>query len=194
MAENVCWFLYLFPYLVVVIFFCWMQLLRPHQAERPNMALSVNRSLGAMRQKTGENHPAKFSVRWLPAGIIWGTGETPPPHLLLSFRFPARWAGWKAQAETLLLTQPLRDSFNSSLSMAPVIEPSERQRGEKRSLKTERRGGGGRGEGGRWESRKLNCNFGAVTLPRAAYSAAVSARWTHTSGSPCCERTLDQIQ
>lgn len=61
------------------------------------------------------------------------------PSLLLSFRFPARWAGWKAQAETLLLTQPLRDSFNSSLSMAPVIEPSERQKGEKRSLKTERR-------------------------------------------------------
>lgn len=63
-----------------------------------------------------------------------------PPSPLLSFRFPARWAGWKAQAETLLLTQPLRDSFNSSLSMAPVIEPSERRRVEKRSLKTERRG------------------------------------------------------
>lgn len=36
------------------------------------MAMSVNRSPGATRQKRGEKHPAKFSARWLPAGIIWG--------------------------------------------------------------------------------------------------------------------------
>lgn len=43
---------------------------------------------------------------------------------------------------TLLLTQPLRDGCNSSLSMAPVIEPSERKgegENEKESV----------GEGGR---------------------------------------------
>lgn len=91
----VCWFVYLFLYFVVVIFFCWTQLLGPHHAERPNMALPVNRSPGATRQKTGENHPAKFSARWLPAGIIWGPERLFP--LLLSFPFPAWWAGWKAQ-------------------------------------------------------------------------------------------------
>ncbi|KAK1891460.1 Phenylalanine--tRNA ligase beta subunit [Dissostichus eleginoides] len=57
-------------------------LLGPHHAERPNMALSVNRSPGASRRKTGENHPAKCSARWLPAGIIWG-----PERFFPSFPF-----------------------------------------------------------------------------------------------------------
>lgn len=122
----VCWFVYLFLYFVVVIFFCWTQLLGPHHAERPNMALSVNRSPGATRQKTGENHPAKFSARWLPAGIIWGPERLFfPPSL---FPFSCMVSRLEGSTLTLLLTQPLRDGCNSSLSMAPVIEPSERER------------------------------------------------------------------
>lgn len=50
---------------------------------------------------------------------------------------------------TLLLTQPLRDGCNSSLSMAPVIEPSEREGERERMRKraSEREVGRTRGKG-----------------------------------------------
>lgn len=48
---------------------------------------------------------------------------------------------------TLLLTQPLRDGCNSSLSMAPVIEPSEGERESERMRKKVLRGGGVGGGG-----------------------------------------------
>ncbi len=38
---------------------------------------------------------------------------------------------------TVLLTQPLRDGCNSSLNMAPVIEPSERERMRRSALERE---------------------------------------------------------
>ena len=63
-----------------------------------------------------------------------------PP--LLSFPFSCMVSRLQGSTPTLLLTQPLRDGCNSSLSMAPVIEPSERKgegENEKESV----------GEGGR---------------------------------------------
>lgn len=119
-----CLLICLFIYFVAVIFFCWTQLLRPHHAERPNMAPSVNRSPGALRKKKGENHPAKFSARWLPVGIIWEPERLFSPSV---FPFSCMVSRLEGSTLTLLLTQPLRDSFNSSLSMAPVIELSERE-------------------------------------------------------------------
>lgn len=121
----------------------------------------------------GGGHPAKFSARWLPVGIIWvgrgrGGGETFSSLPLFSCTV----SRLEGSSRTLLLTQPLRDSFNSSLSMAPVIEPSERRRrGRSRAWRPgtrwRRRRGGGEG----WERRKLNCNFRAVTLsPRAGFT------------------------
>lgn len=82
-----------------------MQLLRPHQAERTNMAPSVNRSLGAMRQKTrgwtewsgvGGGAPGKNLARdgsqWASFGW-WRGGEAErlfsslPPSLPLASLF-----------------------------------------------------------------------------------------------------------
>lgn len=64
-SLYVRWFVYLFLYFVVVIlfflfFFCWTQLLGPRHAERPNMALSVNRSPGATRQKNRGEPPGEI--------------------------------------------------------------------------------------------------------------------------------------
>lgn len=118
----------------------------------------------------GGGRPAKFSARWLPVGIIWvgrvrGGGETFSSLPLFSCTV----SRLEGSSRTLLLTQPLRDSFNSSLSMAPVIEPSERRRrGRSRAWRPGTRWRR-RGEG--WERRKLNCNFRAVTLsPRAGFT------------------------
>lgn len=166
-------FIYFFI-LLLSFFFCWTQLLGPHHAERPNMALSVNRSPGATRQKTGENHPAKFSARWLPAGIIWGPERLPPPPPSL-FPFSCMVSRLESSTLTLLLTQPLRDGCNSSLSMAPVIEPSEREREWERERWRGRENKEGRRRWVRKRERvKLNCNFRAVTVLRAGNSAAVS--------------------
>lgn len=103
--------------------------------------MSVNRSPGATRQKRGEKHPAKFSARWLPAGIIWG-----PERFFSSFSFfpfSCMVSRLESSTLTLLLTQPLRDGCNSSLSMAPVIEPSEGERESERMRKKVLRGGWG---------------------------------------------------
>lgn len=158
----VCWFVYLFLYFVVMCF-CWTQLLGPHHAERPNMAPSVNRSPGATRQKTGENHPAKFSARWLPAGIVWG-----PQWFFFSSSslsvFPAWWAGWKAQAQQCCCWHNHSGTPGTALLAWHLLlsrqKESEQERKEsKRSLAWQR------------ERVKLNCNFGAVTVVRAGNSA-----------------------
>lgn len=82
-----------------------------------------------------------------PSGHHLGTRETfSPPSL---FPFSCMVSRLEGSTRTLLLTQPLRDSFNSSLSMAPVIEPSDRERES-----VEERGRTREGEGGRCESRK----------------------------------------
>lgn len=133
----------------------------PRHAERPNMAVSVNRSPGATRQKKGGNHPAKFSAGWLPAGIIRGPERF--FFFYFSFYFSCTVSRLESSTPTLLLTQPLRDGCNSSLSMAPVIEPSEREKE-----------GGRRRQVGKWERVKLNFNFRAVTVVRGGNSSATS--------------------
>lgn len=85
---------------------------------------------GGHKAEKSENHPAKFSARWLPAGIIWGLEIFFPPIILSPFSCMV--SKLESRALTLLLTQPLRDGCNSSLSVAPVIEPSVQERMRKR--------------------------------------------------------------
>lgn len=96
------------------------------------------------RQKTRENHQAKFSARWLPTGIIWGPEIFFSP-LTLSFLFPAWWATWKAQSQhccwhnhsgtavTALLAWHLLLSYQRRREWGKRIEEERRTReGERR--------------------------------------------------------------
>lgn len=98
------------------------------------MAASHNRSPGAARNKVGVGGAAESSRRWLPKGVIWGAKRK----LLLLARslFSCVVSRLEGSTRTLLLTRTLRENFNSSLNMAPVIKPS------------------GEGGGGTYERRK----------------------------------------
>lgn len=87
-----------------------------------------------------------------PSGHHLGTGETFfPPSL---FPFSCMVSRLESSTLTLLLTQPLRDGCNSSLSMAPVIEPSERENEKETTGEAGEGGKTGKREGGWCESRK----------------------------------------
>lgn len=85
------------------------------------MATAENRSPGAAGNKTGGAPPSRIQQTMAPSGH----------HLGAEAAFPPRWLRFLLRGEqvgrldpTRLLTQTLRESFNSSLNMAPVIEPS----------------------------------------------------------------------
>lgn len=95
-----------------------------------------------------------------PGGHHLGTREIFFPHSL--FPFSCMVSRLESSTLTLLLTQPLRDGCNSSLSMAPVIEPSERGReaGKKKGA-LERKGEHGEEKEEGVKAGKSDCNFRA---------------------------------
>lgn len=80
-------------------FFCWRQLLGPHHAERPNMAVSENRSPGASQNKTGAGVGRAAQQNLADDGSQRASFGERRECFSSSFAlfFPAWWAGWTAQ-------------------------------------------------------------------------------------------------
>lgn len=90
----------IFLYFVVIFFFFFFLLsaaawaLPCRKAQYGSVCKSES---GGHKAEKSENHPAKFSARWLPAGIIWGLEFFFPPIILSPF--PAWWASWNAEPQ-----------------------------------------------------------------------------------------------
>lgn len=111
------------------------------------------------KKKQGEP-PGEIKLTMAPSGHHLGTGEIFP--LPSPFPFSCMVSRLESSTLTLLLTQPLRDGCNSSLSMAPVIEPSERERRSVRE--TEREGEGESEVQGREESVKAGEEWNSIVI------------------------------
>lgn len=95
------------------------------------MAASENRSPGAARNKTGAGVGRAAQQNLADDGSQRASfGERRDCFSSsFAFFFSCVVSRLDGSARTLLLTQTLRESFNSSLNMAPVIEPSDEGRG-----------------------------------------------------------------